>query len=68
MAYSVLTNIDDLVQMQRERSVTYENLPGFVAKYRIDRDLGMVLWMPMPGLWSISGTGQTGGMPCRNRT
>lgn len=29
--------------MQRERSVTYENLPGFVAKYRIDQDLGMVL-------------------------
>ena len=26
-------------------------------------------WMPMPGLWSISGTGQTGScMPCRNRT
>lgn len=43
VAYSVLTNIDDLVQMQRERSVTYENLPGFVAKYRIDQDLGMVL-------------------------
>ena len=43
VAYSVLTNIDDLVQMQRERSVTYENLPGFVAKYRIDWDLGMVL-------------------------
>ena len=43
VAYSVLTNIDDLVQMQRERSVTYENLPGFVAKYRIDQELGMVL-------------------------
>ena len=28
VAYSVLTNIDDLVQMQRERSVTYENIHG----------------------------------------
>ena len=43
VAYSVLTNIDDLVRMQREQTVTYESLPGFVAKYRIDRDLNMVL-------------------------
>ena len=35
VAYSVLTNIDDLVRTQKEQSVTYENLPGFVAKYRI---------------------------------
>ena len=39
----MLTNIDDLVRMQREQTVTYESLPGFVAKYRIDRDLNMVL-------------------------
>ncbi len=34
VAYSVLTNVDDLVRMEREQSVTYESLPGFVAKYR----------------------------------
>ena len=39
VAYSVLTNIDDLVRTQKEQSVTYENLPGFVAKYRIEKDL-----------------------------
>ena len=33
VAYSVLTNVDGIVQMQREQSVTYESLPGFVAKY-----------------------------------
>ena len=35
----MLTNIDDLVRTQKEQSVTYENLPGFVAKYRIEKDL-----------------------------
>ena len=34
VAYSTLNNVDDLVKMQREQSVTYESLPGFVAKYR----------------------------------
>ena len=43
VAYTALTNIDDMVRMQREQSVTYESLPGFVAKYRIDRDLNMTL-------------------------
>ena len=36
VAYSVLTNVNDIVQMQKEQSVTYESLPGFVAKYRMD--------------------------------
>lgn len=43
VAYSVLTNIDDLVRIQKEQSVTYENLPGFVGKYRIDKDLKLTL-------------------------
>ena len=44
VAYSALTNVDDLVKMQREQSVTYESLPGFVAKYRIEKlDSGMGL-------------------------
>ena len=37
VAYSTLTNVDDLVNMQKEQSVTYANLPGFVAKYRVDK-------------------------------
>ncbi len=43
VGYTVITNIDDMIQMQKEQSVTYENLPGFVAKYRIDKELNMVL-------------------------
>ncbi len=36
VAYSTLTNVDDLVKMRMEQSVTYDSLPGFVAKYRVD--------------------------------
>ena len=43
VAYSVMTNIDKLVKMQKEQSVTYESLPGFVAKYRIDADMNLKL-------------------------
>lgn len=43
VAYSVLTNVNDFVLMQKEQSVTYESLPGFVAKYRIDEHLHMEL-------------------------
>lgn len=43
VGYTVITNIDDLVQIQKEQSVTYESLPGFVAKYRIDQELNMNL-------------------------
>ena len=35
VAYSTLTNIDHIVRMQKEQTVTYESLPGFVAKYQI---------------------------------
>lgn len=34
--YAVFTDISDLIQTQMEQSVTYDNLPGFVAKFRVD--------------------------------
>ena len=43
VAYSVLTNVNEIVQMQKEQSVTYESLPGFAAKYRIGQDLSLKL-------------------------
>lgn len=43
VAYSVMTNIDNLVKIQKEQSVTYESLPGFVAKYRIDPNMNLTL-------------------------
>lgn len=43
VAYTVMTNIDDVVKMQREQSIAYESLPGFVAKYRIGQDYSLTL-------------------------
>lgn len=43
VAYTVMTNIDELVQIQKEQSVTYESLPGFVAKYRIGSEFNLTL-------------------------
>lgn len=36
ISYTVMTNVDDMVQKQIEQSITYDNLPGFVAKYRVN--------------------------------
>ena len=38
VSYTVMTEIDDLVRMQKERSVTYDNLPGFVAKFQVNEN------------------------------
>lgn len=35
IAYSVLVNVDDTVKMQQAQSITYNNMPGFVAKFLI---------------------------------
>lgn len=43
VAYTVMTNIDDVVKMQREKSIAYESLPGFVAKYRVNQDYNLIL-------------------------
>lgn len=36
ISYTVMTNVDDMVQKQIEQTITYDNIPGFVAKYRIN--------------------------------
>lgn len=38
VSYTIMTNIDSLVRMQKEQSVTYDHLPGFVAKFRVEKD------------------------------
>ena len=38
VSYTVITNIDDQIRVQKEQSITYNNLPGFVAKFRIEDD------------------------------
>lgn len=64
VAYSVLTNVDDLVRMEREQSVTYESLPGFVAKYRIEGNLELTLLGEIHASWSILEPTSAGRTPC----
>lgn len=42
VAYTVLTDIDDIMRMQKEQTVTYESIPGFVTKYRIEETDGQL--------------------------
>ncbi len=35
IAYVVMTNVDDLVKMQKAQTITYDNISGFVAKYLV---------------------------------
>ena len=41
--YSTFTSVADVVQMERERSIAFDNVPGFVARYRIEADGSLVL-------------------------
>ncbi len=38
VSYTVMTDVDDLVRMQKEQSITYDNLPGFVAKFQVNEN------------------------------
>lgn len=38
ISYTVITDIDDVIQMQVEQSVAYNNLPGFVVKMQLDKE------------------------------
>lgn len=43
VSYTAMTDISDIMRMQLEQSVTYDNLSGFVAKYRVGKDLDFQL-------------------------
>ena len=43
VAYTVITDITDLVEIKQEQSITYDNIPGFVAKYLIKDHHNMML-------------------------
>ena len=43
VSYTAMTDITDIIQMRIEQSITYDNMPGFVAKYRVKKDLSFVL-------------------------
>ena len=43
VSYTAITDVSNVMQMQLEQSVTYDNLPGFVAKYRVGKNLEFIL-------------------------
>ncbi|MBS7008096.1 hybrid sensor histidine kinase/response regulator [Anaerostipes sp.] len=43
VSYTVMTDISDVMKMKMEQSITYDNLPGFVAKYRVEENLNFIL-------------------------
>lgn len=43
VSYTAMTEVTDIMRMQLEQSVTYQNLPGFVAKYRVGKNLEFTL-------------------------
>ena len=43
VAYTIMNPINNLMQQQLEQEITYENIPGFVAKYKITRDGEFIL-------------------------
>ena len=38
IAYTVITNVDDMMQKRIEQTIAYENIPGFIAKYKVQKD------------------------------
>lgn len=43
VSYTAMTDVSDIMGMQLEQTVTYENIPGFVGKYRIGKGLDFKL-------------------------
>ena len=43
VSYTVITDINDLVAMQQAQSITFNNIPGFVAKYLVKDDTNVKL-------------------------
>lgn len=43
VSYTAMTDVSDIMRMQTEQTVTYNNLPGFVGKYRFNKDMSLTL-------------------------
>lgn len=43
ISYTVMTDIENVMQAKLEQTIAYENLPGFIAKYRIESDDSFIL-------------------------
>lgn len=43
ISYTVITNVNDLVEMKKAQSITYNNIPGFVAKFLVKDNFDLKL-------------------------
>lgn len=43
ISYTVMTDIENVMQAKLEQTIAYENLPGFIAKYRVESDDSFIL-------------------------
>ncbi|PXX43537.1 signal transduction histidine kinase [Hungatella effluvii] len=62
VSYSVMTDITDVMDMRLEQSVTYDNLPGFVSKFRVSRNLDFKLLEANDRFFSFFGKDSMDGM------
>lgn len=43
VTYATMVNVTDMLQIQKERTIAYDNIPGFIVKYRITPDSLLIL-------------------------
>lgn len=43
LAYTTMVDVTDMIQIQQEKTIAYENIPGFIVKYRILWDKAMMI-------------------------
>ncbi len=43
VVYTTVTDVSDIVQTRLERSADYDDIPGLVAKYRVLKDMNLVI-------------------------
>lgn len=43
VVYCTMTDVTNMLQVQKERTIAYDNIPGFIVKYRITPDALVIL-------------------------
>lgn len=61
ISYTVITNINDLVEMKKAQSITYNNIPGFVAKFLVKDDFDLKLLEANDRFYEFFGKDQSNG-------
>lgn len=43
VTFATMVNVTDMLQIQKERTIAYDNIPGFIVKYRVTPDSLLML-------------------------